>query len=505
MENPISQLISPDPRVPSGQPDSSVSIAESPDASMLPKELQSESSDGTQNFDCVVIGAGSAGFAAARPLAKAGWKVAIIEGAREVGGLCILKGCMPTKALLHAAELRHGIEAAKEWGIEAREVHVNLKRLFQRKDELIQDFAGYRREQLETGPFTFLRGHAQFLDPFTLQLNGDRRIRSKHFIVATGSVIAPLPLPELDALNCLNSDTALSLQQLPETMIVLGAGAVALEFAQFFSRLGVKITILQRSNQLTSGFDPDTARDLEKALRREGIRVLTNTQILGAEKSNGKKRIRFAQGDAEEELVADEVFHGLGRRPNTSSLALGQAGVDCRASGQIIIHPTQQTTAPHIYAAGDCCGPHEIVHVAIQQGELAAYNLLNPNRAKERDDRLLTRVIFTDPTVAVVGLTEQEATKAGLPFLTASHPFNDHGKSMILGYQEGFVKILAHQETGEILGAACVGPQAGELIHEIVVAMAARMTVQTFAAIPHYHPTLAEIWLYPAEELADRL
>jgi pyruvate/2-oxoglutarate dehydrogenase complex dihydrolipoamide dehydrogenase (E3) component len=164
-----------------------------------------------------------------------------------------------------------------------------------------------------------------------------------------------------------------------------------------------------------------------------------------------------------------------------------------------------QTNARHIYAAGDCTGPHEIVHLAVQQGEIATHNIANPNAPRKMDYRLLITIVFTDPQVAFVGLTEKEAKARRIPYLTASHPFNDHGKSLIMEAKDGFVKLLASPKTGEILGGACVGPVGGELLHEIVAAMAKRMTVQELAAMPHYHPTLAEIWTYPAEEMAAKI
>jgi pyruvate/2-oxoglutarate dehydrogenase complex dihydrolipoamide dehydrogenase (E3) component len=161
-----------------------------------------------------------------------------------------------------------------------------------------------------------------------------------------------------------------------------------------------------------------------------------------------------------------------------------------------------QTSAPHIYAAGDCTGPHEIVHLAVQQGEIAGHNLAHPDSPRRMDYRLLISVVFTEPQVAFVGLTENEAKAQGISCLTASYPFNDHGKSLIMEAKDGFVKLLAEPGSGEILGGMCVGPAGGELIHEIVAAMARHMTVRELAAMPHYHPTLAEIWTYPAEELA---
>jgi pyruvate/2-oxoglutarate dehydrogenase complex dihydrolipoamide dehydrogenase (E3) component len=183
---------------------------------------------------------------------------------------------------------------------------------------------------------------------------------------------------------------------------------------------------------------------------------------------------------------------------------LDQAGVKTEKD-RIITNKLMQTSMPHIYAAGDCAGPHEIVHIAVTQGELAAHNIANPNSPRPMDYRLLISVVFTDPQVAFVGLTEKEAKAHGVPYLTASYPFNDHGKSLIMEAKDGFVKLLADPKSGEILGGSCVGPVGGELIHEIVTAMAKRMTVHELAATPHYHPTLAEIWTYPAEELAGQI
>jgi len=164
-----------------------------------------------------------------------------------------------------------------------------------------------------------------------------------------------------------------------------------------------------------------------------------------------------------------------------------------------------QTNVPHIYAAGDCAGPYEIVHIAVQQGEVAAYNIAHPNGMKQMDYRLLTEVIFTEPQIASVGLTEKRAHLENIPYAVASYSFKDHGKSLIMEAKDGFVKLLAEPMTGEIIGGACVGPLAGELIHEIIAAMHSRMTVRQLASMPHYHPTLAEIWTYPAEELAERI
>jgi pyruvate/2-oxoglutarate dehydrogenase complex dihydrolipoamide dehydrogenase (E3) component len=226
--------------------------------------------------------------------------------------------------------------------------------------------------------------------------------------------------------------------------------------------------------------------------------------LIDASKSGKSKCVSFEHEGKIKRVNAEEILFALGRVPNTASLDLAKAGV-ATDYGRIVANPQMQTTAPHIYAAGDCTGPYEIVHIAIQQGELAAHNIAHPHKKKSMDYRLLTSVVFTDPQIASVGLSEKEASAKSIPYLVASYPFADHGKSLIMEAKDGFVKLLAHPATGKILGGSCVGPVAGELIHEIIAAMHKQMTVRELAAMPHYHPTLAEIWTYPAEDLAEKI
>jgi len=251
-------------------------------------------------------------------------------------------------------------------------------------------------------------------------------------------------------------------------------------------------------------FDADAGMEIEKVFRREGIQIFTGTKLLDATRKGKLKTVFFEQNGKRVSATAEEILFALGRAPNTASLNLESAGVKTE-NGRIVTNNKMLTSAPHIFAAGDCTGPHEIVHIAIQQGETAVHNILKPKVPRRMDYRLLISVVFTEPQVATVGLTEKEATARGIKFLAASYPFNDHGKSLIMEAKDGFVKLLANPKTGEILGGACVGPVGGELIHEIVTAMAKRMTVRELAATPHYHPTLAEIWTYPAEELAEKI
>ncbi len=451
-------------------------------------------------YDVVIIGGGSAGYAAARTAAAAGLRVAVIEGGEDVGGLCILRGCMPSKALLYAAEVRNLTRQSTVWGLQPQPAGFDFGQVMARKNALIKEFADDRSRQLTNGQFSFLRAEAQFADAHTLNLSTGDQLTARHFVIATGSRVAPPPLPQLRDVGYLTSDDVLRMTRLPKSMLVLGGGAVGVELAQFLARFDVKITLLQRSAHVLSHFDPDATSVLETVLRRDGVEVLTDTQLQDAWQKNGLKGVSFVHQGRQVERMAEEILYALGRVPNTDQLDLHRAQVQTE-KGRIITNDQMQTSAPHIYAAGDCTGPHEIVHIAVQQGEIAAHNIAFPARPRALDTRLLIMVAFTDPQLATVGLTEREAQKGGAAYRAASYPFNDHGKSLIMEAKDGFVKLLANPTNGEIIGGACVGPSGGELIHEIVVAMHHHTTVAELAAMPHYHPTLAEIWTYPAEAL----
>ena len=459
---------------------------------------------GDFDFDVAIIGGGSGGYAAARTTAGAGLRTAVIEGGDEVGGLCILRGCMPTKALLYASEVMHLASRAPTWGVHAKAVAFDFAEVMARKNRLIKEFAADRVRQLTEGRFQFVRALARFADPHTLTLSNGTTLRARNMIISTGSVVVAPPLASLREVGCLTSDEALALARPPRSLIVLGGGAVAAEFAQFFARFGVEVTVIQRSAHLLRNFDEDAAGELEKVFRREGVKVLTGSKLLGARRNGALKEVSFEHQGQTARVEAEEILFALGRVASIASLALEKAGV-ATARGAIVTNERMQTSVPHIYAAGDCTGPHEIVHIAIQQGETAAHNIAHRGYPRRIDYRLLLRVVFTEPQLATIGLTENEAVARAMPYRAASYRFNDHGKSLIMEAKDGFVKLLADPMTGEIIGGSCVGPLGGELIHEIVAAMAKRMTVRELAAMPHYHPTLAEIWAYPAEELAARI
>ena len=234
------------------------------------------------DYDLAVIGGGSGGYAAARTAVADGLKTVVIEGGEEVGGLCILRGCMPTKALLYAAEVMHLASHSQTWGIRTQDISFDFAQVMTRKNALIQDFADYRRQQLVNGKFKFLRAHARFADAHTLELSTGEKLTAANFVIATGSTFARPPLPQLEDLGYLTSDTALNLSRLPKSLIVLGGGPVAVELAQFFARFRVQVTVIQRSAHVLNAVDDDAAGELEKVFRREGIELYTGTKIIDA-------------------------------------------------------------------------------------------------------------------------------------------------------------------------------------------------------------------------------
>lgn len=495
------------------------------------------------DYDFAIIGGGSAGYAAARTAAGLGLKTVVIDGAEELGGLCILRGCMPSKTLIQTANVALKTRGAAEFGVGAVFQKVDTTAVRDRKRALIGDFAGYRQGQLADGRFALVRGTAAFTGPHGLRVtprpdglqpeSGEvpetLNVRARSFLMATGSVISWPEVPGLAEADVWTSDTLLDAAEVPESFIVLGGGAIALEMAHYLEGIGRQVTVIQRSAQVLTGMDRDLAEVVRESFARR-MTMHTGTKLLRVERArkgggsgSGLKRVVFEKDGQEHTAEAAEILLALGRKAATGGLDPDKAGVTLE-KGYVSVSSTMQTSAPHIFAAGDVCGQAEVVHTAIQQAEIAARNaarLLRQNAAaataaaggnvaappplpeplEKMDYRLKLFGVFTEPQAAAVGMNEADAAASGRPWKAASYPFNDHGKSMVMGELDGFVKMIADTETGEILGASVVGPEAVELIHEVSVAMHFRSTVTEFIKIPFYHPTLSEIWTYPAEDL----
>lgn len=452
--------------------------------------------------DILIIGGGSAGYAAARTARDEGASVGIIDQG-PLGGLCILRGCMPTKTILRSSDVISLMKRAEEFGLYPVAAKANLAAIIKRKTQLIGEFADDRIKALKEPRFTLYEERASFLSPHEVQA-GAKRLSAKAFIISTGSAVSRIPIPGLEEIGYITSDEALELQKLPHSMLVLGGGPVAVELAQFFSRIGTKVTLIQRSAHILSQGDEDLAQAVEHRFLEEGMAVYTNTQLTRFTQDGDLKTAHFRHEGQEKTVSGEVILQALGRHPNIEGLNLKAAEVEI-GKDKILVDETMQTNQPHIFAVGDVNGLHEIVHIAIQQGEIAGWNATHCDQPPRRqDDRLKTQVVFTDPQVASVGLSEKECHTLNIPFVKASYPFNDHGKSLTLGETHGHVKLLAEPTTGKLLGAHIVGPEAAELIHELIAVMYYHGTVHDLLAMPHYHPTLAEIVTYPAESIVEQ-
>ncbi|HEY0798874.1 MAG TPA: FAD-dependent oxidoreductase [Candidatus Baltobacteraceae bacterium] len=453
-------------------------------------------------YDLVVVGAGSGGYAAARTARDAGASVALVDHG-PLGGLCILRGCMPSKTLLATSDTADEIRHAAILGIQAGEPRIDLDAVMRRKAQIIGGFAAYRAESLRS--FPLYEGRARFANAHELQVGDDVLLSADSFVIATGSVVAPPVLPGLQEVGFIDSDEALVVGHLPKSLVVLGGGYVATELGQFFARVGVPTTMLIRGARLLSSEDDDVGDALTFYFRDEGITIESGVQLVRAERDGDEKAIVFLQDGVERRVRAQEIFSALGRVPNVASLGLEQAGVEYHLMTGIAVGPDLRTNVSNIFAVGDVTGVFPLVHVAIYQGEVAARNATAGTA--ERADYSLQKAhtIFTDPQVAVVGESEKSLRRAEQPYLTASYLFSEHGKAISIGKTKGFVKMLAAPGDGRILGAAVVGPEASDLIHELIVAMHYHATVREFAGIPHLHPTLAEIWTYPAEDIVAQM
>lgn len=463
-----------------------------------------------RKYDVLVIGAGSGGYSAASELAGYGLSTALIEKSDELGGLCILRGCMPSKAFIESANLMRKMRESAEFGIHHSDLRVSMDEVQDRKRRLIGDFQEYRVDQLKNGGFELIRGEAVFTGANSAKVStdsGETEIAFDYAVIATGSVPFVPPIEGLDEIDFWLSKDALNTRELPEHLIVIGGGAIGCEMAHCFEGLGSKVTILQRRGCLLTDFEVEIGKAINEASRKRGIRVLCSTEAKRIWKSDGKIFLKIDCDGETGEISGSHLLVATGRKAASEGLGLEAAGIETDGA-RIATNHHRQTNLSHVFAIGDSSCGLPVVHKAVIQGADVARHIAI--EAGKLDGEIETGLqpdlelfgIFTHPECARAGMPVERIAESGMETETASYPFSDHGKAAILGETEGFVQIVSEKDSGRILSASAVGPHVIDLIHELQVAIHAGLTVSEFAAIPHYHPTLAEIWTYPAEELS---
>ncbi|MGF1521713.1 MAG: dihydrolipoyl dehydrogenase family protein [Leptolyngbyaceae cyanobacterium] len=439
------------------------------------------------DYDLVVIGGGSAGLVAASAGAQINAKVALVENEGRLGGDCLHYGCVPSKSLIHAGRIAHDVKNAAIYGIEASVHDIRIREALGHVHRVIDTIQEHdSTERFEALGVEVIYGEGQFVDRQTFEVNG-RQLKARAFLVATGGRPSLLPVPGLKEAGYLTNVQIFSITEQPKSLAVIGAGPIGCELGQAFARLGSEVTILSSRKLILPKEDPEAAQVVQDQMTAEGIRILSETRAKEVTVENGQKVILTDQGDR---VRVDEILVAAGRVPNVETLNLQGAGVEVGKQG-IIVNAKLQTTNPKIYAAGDVIGGYQFTHVAGYEGAVAMQNALLAPFFKAHY-QVIPWATFTEPELGRVGLTEEQARKRyGDDIVILRHNFDHVDRALAEGAGIGFAKFIT-RKNGEILGAHIVGPAAGELIHEVVMAMSHKLKVGKLKFM-HVYPTLSEI------------
>lgn len=454
----------------------------------------------TAPFDLLIIGSGSTAFAAAIKANELGARVAMVER-RTLGGTCANRGCLPSKNLIEAARIVWEAGHPRYRGLAPAKIEVDFTALVGQKDDVVRDYREkrYQRVADEFKDFELLRGDARFEDPHTVTVEG-REAKADRFLIATGSRPSVPAIPGLESVpyltsDLLDADEAGRLVELPSSLIVLGGGYIAVELAQMFARLGSRVTIVQRSPRLLTGYEPELGEVLGEVFQREGIEVLTGTRVERVHGDEQSIELAVEQETAGRLLHAQRLIVATGRTPNTEGLELGAAGVATDQAGFVTVDAELRTGQPHIWAAGDVIGRQRASQLATpvgaREGRIVAENALAD--AKRRfDGAVVPRVVFTDPPIGVVGLTEAEVRARHLPAVTKTTPLLYVPRAGAIHRTEGLVKFIASTIDERVLGVHMIGEGAGEVIAEAAMALHFKATLNDFIDLIHVYPTMSE-------------
>lgn len=446
-----------------------------------------------EKFDAIIIGAGQSGPSLAAALAQAGRKVAIVER-KYFGGTCINNGCIPSKTYVAHAKVAHSIRQAKKYGMQVTGFSIELKKIKEKKDAIILEMRAHLKQWLQSlKNCTVIEGHASFESPYVVKV-GTRSLRGDQIFIDVGGRAVIPEIPGLNQIPYLTNSTILDLESLPKHLIVMGGGYVGVEFAQIFSRFGCQVTILQHADLLMNKEDPETSQTVQAILEKEGIDIYTDVEDFEIIPGSGPNNIRarFSQGVDKKEIHGSHLLLATGRRANTDQLGLDKANIKVNKRGFIEVNDQLQTSQKHIWAMGECNGRGAFTHTSYNDFQIVSENLLEKKNRSVKD-RIPIFALFVDPPLARVGMTEKEALAQNLPLLKAIMPMTDIPRARAKGETEGFLKILVHEETKEILGACFFGTGCDETIHMIAEVMYAKKPYTLINQSVLIHPTVGEM------------
>jgi dihydrolipoamide dehydrogenase len=448
--------------------------------------------------DIIVIGGGPAGYVAAIRAAQLGFDVACVEKRSTLGGTCLNVGCIPSKALLQSSHKYHEAKHALDvHGVDTSNVILNLEKMMQRKSNVVADLTKGIAFLFKKNKVKHYQGVASFIDHNTLNIvaeNGDnQQIQGKNIIIATGSVSANIANVNVDEVDIVSSTGALSFTKVPDHLVVIGGGYIGLELGSVWNALGTKVTVVEFADSIIPAMDHDIAKEMLKVLKKQGLEFNLQTKVTSVNKRGDNTleiNIEAANGGNTQVIEADKVLVCVGRLPNTQGLALDKVGVSVEPKGTITVNDKFQTNISNIYAIGDVIKGAMLAHKAEEEAVVCVEMLAG--QSGHIDYNCIPGVVYTHPEVASVGKSEQQLKQDGIAYAVGSFPFMANSRARTSGESDGFVKILADKQTGVILGAHIIGPEAGTLIAELVLAMEFKATAEDVYRTCHAHPALNE-------------
>ncbi|WP_281984547.1 dihydrolipoyl dehydrogenase [Thalassorhabdomicrobium marinisediminis] len=444
------------------------------------------------SYDVIIIGSGPGGYVCAIRCAQLGLKTACVEGRDTLGGTCLNVGCIPSKALLHSSHMLHEAEHNfAAMGLKGKSPSVDWKQMLSYKDDVIGQNTKGIEFLFKKNKVDWLKGWGSIPEAGKVKV-GDEVHEAKHIIIASGSEVSSLPGVEIDEKTVVSSTGALELKKVPNDMVVIGAGVIGLELGSVYSRLGANVTVIEFLDAVTPGMDAEIQKTFQRTLKKQGLKFVMGAAVQGVETKGGKATVTYKlrKDDSEHSVDADTVLVATGRRPYTDGLGLDKLGVEMSERGQIKTDAHYKTSVDGIYAIGDCIDGPMLAHKAEDEGMACAEGLAGQKPHVNYD--VIPGVIYTHPEVAAVGATEQQLKDAGRDYKVGKFSFMGNGRAKANFAGDGFVKILADKTTDRILGAHIIGPMAGDLIHEICVAMEFGAAAEDLARTCHAHPTYSE-------------